>query len=217
MLTLYDYHWSGAAYRTRIALNLKGLAYEQIAVHLTRDGGEQFKDEYSTLNPQSFVPTLIDGDLKITQSMAIMEYLEETYPEPPLLPPDQAGRTRVRALANVVACDIHPINNLRVRLYLANEMEKSPEAQAQWIEHWIRLGFEALEVLLRDSDQTGEYCHGDTPGMADACLLPQVANAERNKVDLSDYPTIMRIVGSCRSNPLIDKASPFNQPDSPKD
>ena len=147
MIKLYDYFFSGAAYRTRIALNLKGLDYEQQAIHLTKDGGEQFQAEYDALNPQNLVPTLIDGDLSIFQSMAIMEYLEETYPEPALLPADTAGRTRVRSLANIVACDTHPLNNLRVRLYLGNEMEVSEENQNAWIAHWIHLGLGAYEEV----------------------------------------------------------------------
>ena len=214
MIKLYDYFFSGAAYRTRIALNLKGLDYEQQAIHLTKDGGEQFQAEYDALNPQNLVPTLIDGDLRIFQSMAIMEYLEETYPEPALLPADTAGRTRVRSLANIVACDTHPLNNLRVRLYLGNEMEVSEENQNAWIAHWIHLGLGAYEEVLQDG-KGGPFSHGDKPGLADACLVPQVANAHRNKVDLSAFPALLKIVDACNALPAFEKALPANQPDAP--
>lgn len=214
MITLYDYFRSGAAYRTRIALNLKELEYDQKSIHLTKDGGEQFSAEYEEINPQNLVPTLVDGGLRITQSMAIIEYLEETYPEPALLPADQAGRTRVRALANIVACDIHPLNNLRVRLFLGDEMAVDKENQKIWIDHWIRLGFTAYEKLLTDSADTGAYCHGDRPGMAEACLIPQIANARLNHVDLSDFPTILKIDETCQAHPAFEKALPANHPDA---
>ena len=214
MIKLYDYFFSGAAYRTRIALNLKGLDYEQQAVHLTKGGGEQFQTDYDGINPQNLVPTLIDGDLIFFQSMAIMEYLEEAYVEPALLPRDLAGRVRVRALANIVTCDTHPLNNLRVRLYLGNEMNVSEEDQKKWIEHWIYLGLGAYEKVLQDGTG-GPYSHGAQPGLADVCLVPQVANAERNKVNLSAFPSVLKVVEACNALPAFEKALPANQPDAP--
>ena len=213
MLKLYDYFRSGAAYRTRIALNLKELEYEQVSINLTKSGGEQFGSDYSTINPQNLVPTLMDGGLKIYQSMAIMEYLEEAFPEPSLFPTDLSGRTRVRALANMISCDIHPLNNLRVRLYLVDEMEVSDDNRRTWIEHWIQLGFRAYEKMLADSEQPGSYSHGNRPTMADACLIPQIANARLNKVDLSDFQSILRIEEVCNSHSAFEKALPSNQPD----
>ena len=213
MIKLYDYFFSGAAYRTRIALNLKGLNYEQRAINLTKDGGEQFGKDYDCINPQNLVPTLIDGDLTLVQSMSIMEYLEEAYVEPALLPRDQAGRARVRALASIVACDIHPLNNLRVRLYLGNEMGLLKENQDQWIEHWICLGLAAYEKVLQDGTG-GPYSHGAQPSLADACLVPQVANAKRNKVNLSAFPSLLKVVDACNALPAFEKALPANQPDA---
>ena len=213
MLKLYDYFRSGAAYRTRIALNLKGLDYDQSSIHLTRDGGEQFSDDYAVLNPQNLVPTLIDGDATLIQSMAIMEYLEDAYPAPSLLPDGAAARARVRGLANIVACDIHPVNNLRVRLYLINEMGVSKDGQKQWMENWIHLGFKAYEALLAD-DATGRFSHGDTPGMADACLIPQIANARLNKVNIDRFPRILEIDAVAAGHKAFQRSLPANQPDA---
>jgi maleylpyruvate isomerase len=213
MLKLYDFFRSGAAYRTRIALNLKGLDYEQSAIHLTRDGGQQFSEEYAALNPQKLVPTLIDGETVLIQSMAIMEYLEDAYPEPSLLPDGARARARVRGLANIVACDIHPVNNLRVRLYLINEMGVSRDDQKTWIANWIHLGFEAYEALLGDA-ASGRFSHGDWPGMADACLIPQVANARLNEVDISAFPRILEIDAAAKEHPAFEAALPANQPDA---
>jgi maleylpyruvate isomerase len=213
MLKLYDYFRSGAAYRTRIALNLKGLDYEQSAIHLTRDGGEQFSEDYAALNPQKLVPTLIDGAATLIQSMAIMEYLEDAYPQPSLLPDGAGARARTRGLANMVACDIHPVNNLRVRLYLMNEMGVSKDGQKQWIEHWIHLGFEAYEALLADG-ASGRFSHGDAPTMADACLIPQIANARLNKVDIDRFPRILEIDAAAAGHEAFVKALPANQPDA---
>ena len=213
MLKLYDYFRSGAAYRTRIALNLKGLDYQQSAIHLTRDGGQQFSEEYAALNPQKLVPTLIDGETVLIQSMALMEYLEDAYPEPSLLPDGARARARVRGLANIVACDIHPVNNLRVRLYLTNEMGVSRDDQKTWIANWIDLGFEAYEALLGDA-ASGRFSHGDTPGIADACLIPQVANARLNEVDISAFPRILEIDAAAKEHPAFEAALPANQPDA---
>ncbi len=212
-MKLYDFARSGAAYRTRIALALKGLEVERVSVHLTRDGGEQFKDDYAALNPQNLVPLLIDGEVSLTQSMAIMEYLEETHPQPPLLPKGAAARARVRALANIVACDIHPINNLRIRLYLVDEMEVTRDNRKVWMEHWIRTGFRAMETMLANDPATGTFCHGDTPTLADAFLIPQYYNgAVLNKIDLSDFTTLTRIHDACQAHPAFIKAHPDNQP-----
>jgi maleylacetoacetate isomerase len=213
-LKLYDYFRSGAAYRTRIALNLKKLEYQQISVNLIKGGGEQFESDYSGVNPQNLVPTLMFGAQRIYQSMAIMEFLEEMFPEPSLLPADQMGRARVRGLANMISCDTHPLNNLRVRLYLVDEMKVSEENRRIWIEHWIRLGFEAYEKMLLDKEDDGPYSYGQFPTMADVCLVPQVANARLNKVDLSDFPTILGVEKFCQAHPAFEKALPSNQPDA---
>ncbi|MEE7567851.1 maleylacetoacetate isomerase, partial [Xanthomonas sp. Kuri4-3] len=178
-LELYSYWRSSAAYRVRIGLNLKGLAYALHPVHLVREGGEQHAPAYARLNPQHLVPTLRDGDAVVTQSLAILEYLEERFPGDPLLPPDPVGRARVRALAQLVACDIHPLNNLRVSQYLEREGGLAAAAREDWMRHWIRAGFEALETLLAGHAGTGRFCHGDAPGLADCCLVPQLYNARR--------------------------------------
>src|SRR5690606_4726115 len=178
-MKLYSYFRSSAAYRVRIALNLKGLAYETVPVHLLKDGGQQLSDSYRSLNPTALVPTLVDGDLAVGQSMAILEYLEETHPEPALLPRDAKGRARVRAIAQTIACDIHPLNNLRVLKYLKRTLGVPDEAKNAWYRHWVEEGLAALETMLARSPETGRYCHGDTPTMADICLVPQIANARR--------------------------------------
>jgi|TARA_B100001964_G_scaffold234990_1_gene294338 maleylpyruvate isomerase len=214
MIQLYDYFRSGAAYRTRIALNLKNLDYEQIPVNLVRDGGEQFNADYAALNPQMLVPTLIDGDVKLTQSMAIFEHLNENYREPPLLPSDAAGRARVRSLAFLIACDVHPLNNLSVRLYLVDKMGVTENNRKIWIEHWIHRAFTAYEKHLVDGPETGSYSYGDQPTMADACLIPQIANARLNKCDLTEFPNILRIEETCQTHPAFERALPGNQPDS---
>lgn len=211
MITLYDFGNSGAAYRARIALNLKELDYKQVPIHLTKDGGQQFNPEYTEINPQNFVPTLIDSDVELIQSMAIMEYLEEVYPDPSILPGDVNDRAQIRALANIVACDIHPINNLRVRLYLADEMEVTPENQKIWIEHWIRVGFMAYEKFY-DKGPQGKFSYGDAPTIADACLIPQIANARRNGCDLSDFTILLKIEQICQALQAFEKALPANQP-----
>jgi maleylpyruvate isomerase len=215
-MKLYDYFRSGAAYRTRIALNLKGLTYEQIPIHLTKDGGQQLKPEYAAINPQKLVPALIDDGSAtvLIQSMAIMEYLEETRPNPPILPKDPMARARVRGLANIIACDIHPINNLRVRNYVKNELGGGDEGMQKFVEKWIHLGLEAYEALVRGNPQTGTYSHGDTPTMADCCLIPQLANARMLKVSIDKFPTILKIEEATRKHPAFIKALPENQPDA---
>jgi maleylacetoacetate isomerase len=214
-LILYSYWRSSAAFRARIALNLKGLHYETRAVHLVRDGGEQHSAAYAALNPQELVPTLIDGGWVLTQSMAMLEYLEETHPQPPLLPADAAGRARVRALAQVVACDIHPIGNLRVLQELGKSLGANDEQKVAWMGHWVSIGLQAFETMLVNSKETGRYCHGDIPGMADICLVPQVYNARRWKVPLDDYPTILRIDAACADLDAFHQAMPEQQPDAP--
>ncbi|NQW10216.1 MAG: maleylacetoacetate isomerase [Alphaproteobacteria bacterium] len=212
-LTLHGYFRSSAAYRVRIALNLKGLSYEQASVHLRK--GEQRKPAFLALNPQGMVPALIDGEAVLTQSPAILEYLDEVYPDtPPLLPADPLGRARVRALAAVVACDIHPLNNLRVLKYLTGPMGQSQETMAGWYNHWIAEGFGALETMLSGDAATGRFCHGDAPTLADVCLAPQVFNSFRHALDLTPYPTIQRLWEGYQDHPAFAAAHPAKQPDA---
>jgi maleylacetoacetate isomerase len=214
-LKLYSYWRSSAAYRVRIALNLKGLAYELAPVHLARDGGEQHSDEFRALNPQELIPVLRHGQRVIRQSLAIIEYLDETWPATPLLPATARDRARVRALAQIVACDIHPLNNLRVLQYLEHNAGMPQPERDAWVAHWISLGLRALESLLDDHPATGEFCEGEAPGLADCCLVPQVYNARRFKVDLSPFASIVRIDAACRELPEFQAALPENQPDYP--
>lgn len=214
-LKLFSYFRSSAAYRVRIALNLKALPYETVPVHLLRGGGEQFTTDYRNVNPEALVPALIDGDLSpLSQSLAIIEYLEEIHPAPPLLPADAMGRARVRSLALAIACDIHPLNNLRVLRYLAKELDIEEEARNTWYRHWIDVGLGALEAQLAASPATGRFCHGDTPTVADLCLVPQVANAQRLNCDLSAMPTVMRINDACLALDAFKNAMPAMQPDA---
>lgn len=211
-MKLYTYFRSSAAYRVRIALNLKGLDREDLFVHLRQ--GAQRRDDYLALNPQGLVPTLADGETVVGQSLAILEYLEEVYPEPPILPEDPAGRARARQLGLIVACDIHPLNNLRVLQYLGRELGLDEAAREQWYRHWVEQGFQVLETLLTRTPGTGRFCQGDVPGFADACLVPQVYNAKRFGVDLSPYPTIRRINEACLALPAFADAAPDVQPDA---
>ncbi len=212
-MKLYGYFRSSAAFRVRIALNLKGLAYEQHSIHLRRN--EQAAPDYLKLNPQALVPTLIDGAQVVTQSMAIIEYLDETHRAPPLVPAEPLARARVRSIAQMVACDIHPIDNLRVLQYLAKPMGQDAAAVEAWFNHWIKLGLDALEQRLAAETETGRFCHGDTPGLADCCLVPQIFNAQRHKsFDFKPYPRIMRIFEACLAVPAIDRATPAKQPDA---
>ncbi len=212
--TLYGYFRSSAAFRARIALNLKGIAPEQRFVHLLRDGGEQHGAAYRTLNPQELIPALVHDGHTITQSLAIVEYLDEIVPEPPLLPRDAAGRARVRSLAYQIACDVHPVNNLRVLRYLRRTLQQDDAAIAAWQRHWMALGFAALEAVLARDGETGAFCHGDAPGLADLCLVPQMANARRVELDLTPYPTLTRIEARALAHPAFDAALPKNQPDA---
>jgi maleylacetoacetate isomerase len=210
-MKLYGFFRSSAAFRVRIALNLKGLSYETAAIHLRR--GDQGRPEYRGINPQGLVPTLeIDGETLI-QSLAIIEYLEEAHSDPPLLPSAPADRARVRALADIVACDIHPVNNLRVLRYLTRNFGRDENDIGAWYNHWIDAGFQALEALLAPDPRTGAFCHGDRPGLADVALVPQVVNAERYKLDMAPYPTIARIYERCMKLPPFQAAHPDNQPD----
>jgi maleylacetoacetate isomerase len=210
-MKLFGFSRSSAAFRVRIALNLKGLAYEDGFVHLRR--GEQRRAEYLAINPQGLVPALEADGHTLIQSQAIIEYLDETHPEPPFLPADAAGRARVRALAAIVACDIHPINNLRVLRYLHGPLGHDQAAIETWYNHWIATGFEALERLLAADPATGRFCHGDRPGLADIALVPQVVNSERYKLDLAPYPTIARIYSNSLELDAFTAAHPNNQPD----
>jgi maleylacetoacetate isomerase len=211
---LYSYFRSSAAYRVRIALNLKGLAYEIAPVHLTRGGGDQLTPAYRQLNPQALVPLLEDAGRLLTQSLAIIEYLEEVHPQPPLLPKDPVARARVRALALAVACDLHPLNNLRVLNYLTAPMGLSDHAKQTWYRHWIAEGLGALEASLGRDRETGRFCHGDAPSLADCCLVPQLANAHRFKCDVSPYPTLLRIEKNCLALETFRRAAPDQQPDA---
>lgn len=213
MTTLYGYFRSSAAYRVRIALNLKDLAYDQAPVNLVK--GEQRGGDFLAHNPQGLVPLLVTDDgVRLTQSLAICEYLEELHPTPALLPEAPAERARVRALAQLVACDIHPLDNLRVLKYLVHELKVDDEAKLAWYRHWIVQGFDALETMLSREAGSGDFCHGDTPGLADVCLVPQAFNAERFECDLSPYPRIRRIVDNCRALEAFRRAAPDAQPDA---
>jgi maleylpyruvate isomerase len=211
-MKLHGYFRSSAAFRVRIALNLKGIAYDNAFVHLRK--GEQRNGAYLGVNPQALVPTLEDGAHALTQSLAIIEYLDETHATPPLLPRTPHERARVRALAQIVACDIHPIDNLRVLQYLQKELKADEAAVGRWFNHWIALGFAGLEAMLGKDAATGRFCHGDTPGLADICLVPQVFNSKRYSLDLGPYPTIRRIYEACMAVPAFDLAQPSKQPDA---
>lgn len=211
-MKLYTYYRSSAAYRVRIALNLKGLAWEAVPVHLAR--GEQRQDAYRSVNPAGLVPALeVDGQL-LTQSLAIIEYLDEVHPEPSLLPGDALARARIRALAQAVACDIHPINNLRVLQYLTGELGASEAQKTAWYRHWVELGLESVERLLAAAPLSGRYCVGDTPTLADVCLVPQVYNARRFECRTEHVPTVMRIVAQCETLDAFRLAAPGVQADA---
>jgi maleylacetoacetate isomerase len=214
-LALYTYWRSSAAYRVRIGLGLKGLVWTPRPVHLLRDGGQQHGAAYAALNPQELVPTLVHGDVVLTQSMAILEYLDETFADGVrLLPADAAGRARVRALAQLIACDVHPLNNLRVMQYLSHELTADEAARECWTTHWMLQGFAALEAQLAGSPATGRFCHGDAPGLADCCLVPQLYNARRFNIDLAAWPSLQRIEQACLALPAFAAARPEAQPDA---
>ena len=211
-MQLYSYFRSSAAYRVRIALALKGVDYEYLPVHLQK--GEQSSDAYCMVNPLQLVPTLIDDEATLTQSVAIIEYIEEKYPQPPLLPRRAEERARVRAIALSIACDIHPLNNLRVLRYLVHTLGVSDDAKNGWYRHWVDVGLAALETMLEADPATGRCCHGDTPTMADACLIPQIANARRMNIALTPYPTLLRIDEYCGGLEAFSRAAPERQPDA---
>lgn len=208
-LTLYTYFRSSAAYRVRIALNLKGLKYTSIFVNLRES--EQTQSPYLTINPQGLVPTLRDGDLTLSQSMAILSYLEETYPTPPLLPKKASERAKINSICLAMACDIHPLNNLRVLTYLTKSLEVTQEQKNQWYHHWLHEGLRPLEQQLAQT--AGLFCFGDEPTLADVCLIPQIYNAIRFNCDLSKYPTLYKIYDHSLTFPAFIVASPENQAD----
>jgi maleylacetoacetate isomerase len=210
-LKLYSYFRSSAAYRVRIALNLKGLPYEIVPIHLTKEGGHQHKPEFRAINPQMRVPALeLSGGEVLTQSLAIIEYLDEIHPEPPLLPADALERAKVRAVAQMVACDIHPLNNTSPLRYLKRTLKhEQPEIDA-WYHHWVTVGFEAVEAMIAP----GPYACGAHVTLADICLVPQVANARRLNVSLDKFPKVVGVEAACLKLPAFDKARPQNQPDA---
>jgi maleylacetoacetate isomerase/maleylpyruvate isomerase len=213
-MKLYGYFRSSASYRVRIALNLKGLSYEYVSVHLTRGGGEHLAAPFRKLNPQALVPVLEDGQEALAQSLAIIEYLDETHPAPPLLPKGAAARARVRALALAIACEIHPLNNLKVLNYVSGVLGAGDDGRRAWYQHWIAEGLGALEARLAADRETGKFCHGDAPGMADCCLVPQLFNARRFKCELSGYPTLLAIEKNCQALEAFQRAAPEKQPDA---
>ena len=212
-MKLYTFFRGSSPFRVRIALNLKGLAYEQAFVHLAK--GEQRKPEYAAVNPQSLVPALVldDGQV-LTQSLAIIEYLDEVHPQPRLIPSDALGRARVRSLSLIVACEIHPLNNARTLVYLRKQMKQSEDEVNEWYRHWVADGLAKLEGSLARFPGTGRFCHGDAPTMADCCLVPQVFNAKRYACDTAPYPTVMRIFGECMKLEAFERAQPSKQPDA---
>ncbi len=211
-MRLYTYFRSSAAFRVRIALNLKGLAYEPRFVHLAK--GEHRKADYGAMNPQGLLPALIDDGHLLTQSLAIIEYLEETHSSPSLLPKDPLGRARVRSLSLLVACEIHPLNNLRALQYLVRELGHSEEDKNKWYQHWIHDGLAKFEADLMRSKGTGRFCHGEAPTMADCCLVPQIFNAQRLECDLSHAPTVLRVFDECMKLEAFQRAQPARQPDA---
>ena len=211
-MTLYGYFRSSTSYRTRIAMNLKGLDYDYIAINLAQD--EQLKNEFLSLNPQGLVPVLQADDLLLFQSPAILEWLEEVYPKNPLLPKDAAGRMQVRALSAMIGCDIHPLNNRRVLQYLRNELSVDEAEVIKWCNRWISEGFAALEKRLVADKTRGNFCYGDSPTSADCYLIPQVSSARRFEVDLNPYPNIVQIDAHCRTLKAFADADPMQQPDA---
>ena len=213
-MKLYSFFRSSASYRVRIALNLKRLSYEQAAIHLRRGGGEQLSAAYKAVNPQALVPALeVNGDI-LTQSLAIIEYLEETHPDPALLPGEPAQRALARSMAMIIACEVHPIQNLRVLSYVKKEYNQTDEQVNRWARHWIDLGLSALEQMIVAQSKRGRFCLGDVPTLADICLVPQLGNARRYGCDLSKYPAIVEIEKNCMALPAFANAAPEKQPDA---
>ncbi len=213
-MKLYTFFRSSASYRVRIALNFKGVSYEQAPIHLRRGGGEQFTAAYKAVNPQALVPALEDNGKILTQSLAIIEYLEDKYPRPPLLPADPADKALVRGMALIIACEVHPIQNLRVLNYVKKEYNQTDDQVNRWAQQWINLGLTALEQLIVAQPKRGKYCFGDTPTLADICLVPQLGNARRYGSDLSQYPNILSIEKNCMTLPAFVNAAPEKQLDA---
>jgi len=211
-MQLYSYFRSSASYRVRIALALKGLAYDYVPIHLVRN--EQLKPPFSDIAANKLVPALVEDEHVLTQSMAIIEYLEETHPEPPLLPGDALARARIRSLAQDIACEIHPINNLRVLRFLVHEMKLSEDDKNRWYRHWVESGLEVVERRLAADSATGTFCHGDTPTLADCVLVPQIHNAQRMDCGLDHVPTVMRVFAACMQHPAFATTQPSACPDA---
>ncbi|NWO02706.1 MAG: maleylacetoacetate isomerase [Idiomarinaceae bacterium] len=211
-MKLYGYWRSSASYRVRIALNLKGLAYEYEPVHLVKDGGQQHSEAYRKLNPARLVPTFIDGDVRLNQSLAIIEYLEECYPDTPLLPSAPTDKAKARALAYDLACELQPVTNLRVLQYLTGELNCSDEQRSAWIANWVEKSFTAFEQRL--TEYAGDYCYGNSVTLADICLIPQVYNAQRFNLDLTSYPTLMAVHERLQALDAVQQARPENQADA---
>lgn len=209
MLILYDYFRSSACYRVRIALNLKSIEYQTVPIHLINQGGEQHSEKYLKINPQGLVPALVDGDKVITQSLAIIGYLDENHPDPSLLPDDATLRARVNAFSLTIAADMHPLNNLRVLNYLTQELSVSQEQKTAWYQHWMHKGLSALEKQLQIHRLSGDFCFGEKPTLADICLVPQLYNARRFSCDLTHYPTLVRIDANCQKLSAFSKALPM--------
>jgi len=210
-MELFNYFRSSASWRVRIALALKGLDYDYIPIHLVKN--EQLAESYAALQASRLVPLLRDGETQLGQSLAIIEYLDETQPEPPLLPADALGRARVRALAQDIACEIHPLNNLRVLRYLVREMGLSDDQKNRWIRHWIEEGLAVVERKL-EAGPAGRFCHGDAPGLADCVLVPQVFNAQRFETRLDHVPRVLRVHEACMALPAFDQTQPSKCPDA---
>ena len=213
-MKLYTFFRSSASYRVRIALNLKGIGCEQAPIHLRRGGGEQLSAAYRAINPQALVPALEDDGRILTQSLAIIEYLDEKHPNPPLLPQDPADKAIVRSMALVIACEVHPIQNLRVLNYVKATYHQTDEQVNQWAQHWIDLGLDALQAMIVAQPKRAKFCFGDTPTLADICLIPQLGNARRYGCDLAKYPTILAIESNCNALPAFADAAPEKQPDA---
>ena len=211
-MQLYNYFRSSASFRVRMALALKGLSYDYVPVHLVR--GEQLKPPFSDMTPAALVPLLVDGDRQLTQSMAIIEYLDETHPQPSLLPGDAFARARIRALAQDIACEIHPLDNLRVLCYLVKEMQVSEDDKNRWYRHWVEIGLDVVERQLAGSATTGRFCFGDTPTLADCVLVPQIFNAHRMDCRLEHVPTVMRVFGECMKLDAVLQSQPSACPDA---
>lgn len=214
MIKLYSYWRSSAAYRVRIGLNLKGIEHEIIPVNMLKDGGEQHRDNYRLLNPQGLVPALVDGEIILSQSLAILEYLDEKYPQKSLLPGDAERRAHVRQFAQIIACDIHPLNNLRVLRYIKRDFDQDDESKDSWYQHWIKLGFDAFEAGLGKMQGKGPYCFGTEVTLADLCLVPQMYNAHRFNIALHPWPTLSAIEQACLELDAFKQAIPENQVDA---